>query len=115
MRTRSVKVLNLWDIGRINKKILKKLIIAGCVIIAVISLILLFNVTSSAKNTYNYNTCYSTICVESGTTLWDIATTNYSVEYGDFDDYINEIRSLNHLSKNDMIHAGEYIVIPVCK
>lgn len=115
MRTRSARLFNLSDITRINKKIMKKLIITGCVIIAVISLILLFNVTSSAKNTYNYNTCYSTICVESGTTLWDIATSNYSVEYGDFDDYINEIRSLNHLSKNDMIHAGEYIVIPVCK
>ena len=115
MRTRSARLFNLSDNTRINKKIMKKLIITGCVIIAVISLILLFNVTSSAKNTYNYNTCYSTICVESGTTLWEIATTNYSVEYGDFDDYINEIRSLNHLSKNDTIHAGEYIVIPVCK
>ena len=37
MRTRSARLFNLSDIGRINKKILKKLIIAGCVIIAVIS------------------------------------------------------------------------------
>lgn len=115
MRTRSVNLFSMSNIGRINKRIKKKLIIAGCVLIAIISLILLFNVTTSAKNTYNYNVCYSTICVDSGSTLWDIATTNYSVEYGDFDEYINEIRSLNHLNKNDTIHAGEYIVIPVCK
>lgn len=115
MRTRSIRLLDLSYLGRINKRIKKKLIIIICVLIAIISLILLFNVTTSAKNTYNYNTCYSTICVDSGSTLWDIATANYSVEYGDFDDYINEIRSLNHLNKNDMIHAGEYIVIPVIK
>lgn len=87
----------------------------GCVIIAILSLILLFNVTTSAKNTYNYSTYYSNYCVEDKDTLWDIATNNYSVEYGDFDDYINEIRSLNHLNKDDRIHTGEYLVIPVCK
>ncbi len=115
MRTRQTRAKVLSLRKGLFLGIHKKLIITGCVIIAVLSLILLFNVTSSAKNTYNYSTLYSNVCVDDGDTLWNIATENYSVEYGDFDDYINEIRTLNHLNDNDRIHAGEYLVIPVCK
>ena len=92
----------------------KRIAIIICILIAIISLILLFNVTSSAKNTYTAETYYSNVYVNSGDTLWDIATENYSVEYGDFDDFLDEIRTLNHLS-NDKIHSGEYIVVPICK
>ena len=89
----------------------KRIAILICVLIAVLALIMLFNVTSSAKNTYNYDTYYTNVLIDNGDTLWDIAKDNYSVEYGDFNDYIDEIRSLNHLS-SDKIHAGGYLVIP---
>ena len=92
----------------------KRFAILACVIIAVLALIMLFNVTSSAKNTYNYDTYYSNVLINSGDTLWDIAKDNYSVEYGDFNDYIDEIRTLNHLN-NDIIHAGGYLVIPTIR
>ena len=84
------------------------------VIAAIIALIFVFNVTSSAHNTNKVETCYTNLCISDGDTLWDIAKRNYSPEYGSFSDYLSEIRSINHLS-DDIIHYGEYIVIPVCK
>ena len=92
----------------------KRIAIILCVLVAILALIMLFNVTSSAKNTYNYDTYYSNIQINAGDTLWDIAKDNYNVEYGDFDDYIDEIRSLNHIT-NDKIHAGGYLVIPTIR
>ncbi len=92
----------------------KRIAILVCVLIAVLALIMLFNVTSSAKNTYNYDISYTNVHINNGDTLWDIAKSNYSVEYGDFDDYIEEIRTLNHIS-GDMIHVGGYLVIPTIR
>ncbi|MCR4611704.1 MAG: LysM peptidoglycan-binding domain-containing protein [Lachnospiraceae bacterium] len=114
MRTRHYKA-GYSKVGRVNLLQLKKSIaILCCLIIAIISLILVFNVTSSAHNTYSTDTYYTNLCIDDGDTLWDIAKNNYTVEYGSFNDYINEIRSINHIS-NDVIHAGEYLVIPVCR
>ena len=92
----------------------KRIAILLCVLIAILALIMLFNVTSSAKNTYNYDISYTNVHINNGDTLWDIAKSNYSVEYGDFDDYIEEIRTLNHIS-GDMIHVGGYLVIPTVR
>lgn len=97
-------------IGRITP-FNKRIVILICILLAVLALIMLFNVTSSAKNTYHYDTYYSNVYIDNGDTLWNIAKNNYSVEYGDFNNYIEEIRTLNHLT-NDNIHAGGYLVIP---
>ena len=113
MRTRYVKS-GRTTAARINlSNFQKRIAIIGCVLMAVITLIFVFNVTTSAHNTYTAHTVYTNLCIGEGDTLWDIAVDNYSPEYGSFDDYISEIRSLNHIS-NDIIHSGEYLVIPIC-
>lgn len=91
----------------------KRIMVICSVLLAVLTLILLYNVTSSAHNTETVSTCYSEILINKGDTLTSIARDNYLPEYGSFNDYIDEIRSINHIN-NDMIHFGEYIVIPVC-
>ena len=54
---------------------------------------------------------YTSIQVEEGTTLWDIADEYASSEYEDLEAYIKEVRKINHLNK-DTIYAGKYLCIP---
>lgn len=54
---------------------------------------------------------YTSIMVQQGDSLWSIADVYITSEYHDKDDYINEVKKLNHLNSND-IHAGEYLMIP---
>ena len=54
---------------------------------------------------------YTSIVVEKGDTLWDIANQYITPEYGDISEYIGEVKYLNHL-RGDEIHAGEYLTIP---
>ena len=54
---------------------------------------------------------YKSIEVTDGVTLWNIAEEYCSNEYNDYNEYINEVKKLNHLGE-DTIHSGQYIVIP---
>lgn len=54
---------------------------------------------------------YKSICVEKGDTLYSIAKENISSEYKNIDQYINEVKHMNHLT-SDNIHTGCYIIIP---
>lgn len=56
---------------------------------------------------------YTSVTVENGETLWDIAD-----EYVDYDhyksknSYIAEVQSINHLDENCSITAGQILVLP---
>ena len=58
--------------------------------------------------TYKY---YTSVSVKSGDTLWSIAQEYISCEYEDTNDYIREVRSINHLVGNDLT-PGEYLTVP---
>ncbi len=66
--------------------------------------------TKSGDKIYSYK-YYTSIVVEKGDTLWDIASEYMTPEYSTIEDYILEVRSLNHLT-GDGIHAGEHLTIP---
>lgn len=53
----------------------------------------------------------TTICVEKNSTLWDIASSYYTEEYGNLYDMIKEIKRSNGIEK-DTIHEGAYLIIP---
>ena len=53
---------------------------------------------------------YKSIQIQPGDTLWDIAEENMSDEYDSIQDYIDEIKELNHL-KSDMIQQNSYLTI----
>lgn len=59
-------------------------------------------------NNYKY---YTSIQIQQGDSLWSIAGDYMSADYSDIDEYISEVKQLNHL-KSDAIHAGEYLLIP---
>jgi len=73
-----------------------------------------FGSTSSSAHEENdtvYFKYFESIQVEEGDTLTSIAQ-----EYADFhytvQEYISEVVSINHLESQDMITAGQYIVVP---
>ena len=60
---------------------------------------------------------YTSITVQHGDTLSSIADRylsdkNISQEYKSADSYINEVCAINHLDEDDMIFAGENIIVP---
>lgn len=63
---------------------------------------------ASAEPSYKY---YTSIQVEKGDTLWNIAGNYITDDYADIDTYIEEICSINHIADSN-IHAGQYLTIP---
>lgn len=84
--------------------------------IVFVSLSILFGTSinalaSSKEDTSSYHKYYTSIQIESGDTLWDIAdryTKHLNISKLE---YIDEICQINGISKDEII-AGEYIVVP---
>ena len=68
------------------------------------------SIRTSASNGFKY---YTSVTVESGETLWDIA--DEFVEYSYYknkNSYIKEVQSINHLDENCSIDAGQILILP---
>lgn len=98
-----------------TKQIYQRLILSASLVlvIAVICSINFFmiNVKASSEQetiTYKY---YTSITIEAGETLWDIAGTYMSDEFSSVQKYIDEVKNINHLT-NDKIYAGENLIVP---
>lgn len=61
-----------------------------------------------AETSYKY---YTSIQVQKGDTLWNIAGDYMTEEYASVNDYIAEICEINHIEDSD-IHSGQYLTIP---
>ena len=73
-----------------------------------ISVLLIFgtaHITNAGTQDTTRTKYFTSIQVESGTSLWDIAQ-----EYMT-DEYIKEVKAINHM-KNDLIYGGSYLCIP---
>ena len=64
--------------------------------------------TNAAESSRKY---YTSIMIEPGDTLWSIAYEYITPEYNGIEEYIAELRRLNHLD-GDKIHAGRYLAVP---
>lgn len=65
-------------------------------------------ISAASGKSYKY---YTSIGIEQGDTLWDIAKEYITPEYADLQEYIDEIKELNNLG-DDEIHSGQYLMIP---
>lgn len=67
--------------------------------------------TSQASNEIQRTKCYTSIRVEEGDSLWEIAEKYMGDDYESRQAFIEEVVQLNHIGE-DEIHAGEYLVVP---
>lgn len=99
---------------RIDNKISRKRIwITGILFVA---MLILFSVcfitkTVTAQKYSERIKQVRSIEVKKGDTLWSIASDYITDEYDDLFDYIEEIKSSNGMS-SDEIHYGKYIIVP---
>jgi len=64
--------------------------------------------TEPSQKTYKY---YTSIQLEDGDTLWDIANVYITEEYESIDIYISEVKKINSLN-DDTITSGLFITVP---
>ena len=64
----------------------------------------------AAENSKPVNKYYTSYEIQPGDTLWTIADQFMNAEYSDKTAFIDEIKSINHIS-GDNITAGSYIVV----
>lgn len=95
-----------------QKSILFSCCIAFVIILIVIVLTNINHGSMKVNAAMDGHYVYESILVESGDSLWSIASEHQDAYLGDLDEYIEEIMQINGLVVED-IDAGEYIVIPV--
>lgn len=94
----------------------KRILIIVISILFVIATILIggtisgFAGTHEQQHTAQYK-YYTSIVIEPGDSLWEIASKYMTSEYKNIEDYMFEVKTLNHLI-DDEIMAGEYLTIP---
>ena len=68
------------------------------------------SIRTSASSSFKY---YTSVTIEDGETLWDIADKfidyNY---YKNKNSYITEVQHINHLDENCSIDAGQILILP---
>lgn len=54
---------------------------------------------------------YTSVEIESGSSLWEIAEEYMTEEYDSVEEYIKEVKQINHLTE-DLIYEGAYLCVP---
>ena len=94
----------------------------GCYRVIITSIILMLSVTFiSAKaltvkaeqgSVKTYQKMYTSVVVEYGDTVWNIAEENMTLGYDKLTDLVEEIRFINGLDEACSIRSGSVIIIP---
>lgn len=97
-----------------QREIRKKLFMVVFTFCLVVGLSLSYHALLSKANSasdiiqYKY---YKSVSVASGDTLWTLAAANYENGYENIEDYICEVKEINHLN-TDTIQTGQFLVLP---
>ncbi len=80
------------------------------IIIMLVSTLVLHAQSDDAAIDYKY---YTQVEVKSGDSLWAYAG-EYAAEdhYKDYNSYISEVRSINHMAEDEDVQAGTTIILP---
>ena len=91
----------------------KRIITFAAIILISVIAILCSSINAFAKSENemgNITKMYTSIRVEAGDTLWDIEERYNICSDLSREQYIEELKNINHLS-DDEIHSGEYLVV----
>ncbi len=69
-------------------------------------------VNAEQNSTKTYQKMYTSVVVESGDTVWNIAEENMSPGYKELTDLVEEIGFINGLDEAYSIRSGSVIIIP---
>lgn len=94
----------------IMKKNRVAMLIALLSVVAVLTFGLITN-TVFASSSVERSKLITCVKIEKGDTLWNIAREYKTSEYQNLKDYIEEIKRCNGI-ETDMIHEGQYLIIP---
>lgn len=67
--------------------------------------------TKVEGNDSSHQKYYTSVEIQEGDSLWSIARKNMTEEYSSEQEYIDEVKEMNHLTTNQ-ITKGRHIVIP---
>ena len=96
----------------------QKLILIG--ILVTLALVLFFSIRAFAKTGRSDDAAtsvkaYKSVMIYCNDTVESIAEENFCYRYSTVDKMADEIRHINHLSTDEALIPGNYIVIPVCE
>ena len=101
-----------------NRRIRKEKVAVKGLLVAVFIigfLVFLLFQTSNIANAGTPNSVrhkyYTSVEIESGSSLWEIAEEYMTEEYDSVEDYIKEVKQINHLTE-DLIYEGAYLCVP---
>lgn len=89
------------------------LFIAGVLLGGILALIgnVIFSRAKDSAETVTYK-YYQSYQINAGDTLTSIAQTYTDKEINSVSSYIKEVKQMNHLSDEDLLQAGDYLIIP---
>lgn len=61
---------------------------------------------------YSYKKCYASVRIETGDSLWSIASDYTDGSAEEIMACMDEIRTINHIGKFETIKAGDYLAVP---
>ncbi len=88
----------------------RKIMVGVVVILSLLLSIILFTNRAAAEENRTVYTYYTSYEIQSGDTLWSIADQFMGPDFTDKDDFIENIKTINHLG-DDNITAGNFLVI----
>lgn len=99
---------------RLRRERRRKCLLLAAAVLATFCMILICTVSykaidSNANGGFKY---YTSVTVEAGMTLWELAGDYMDEHYDSRDSYIAEVCSINHLSSENDITAGQLLIVP---
>lgn len=94
----------------------RKLLLLFGIVITIILCTVFSEITFAGTKSSKEGECgmkqYKSVVIYCGDTVESIAKANYSFPFSSCEQLADEIRSINHIGKNESLIAGNYIVIP---
>lgn len=90
-------------------------ILVSSLCIAITMAVLFGSFLSKAETKASEVTCYkyyTNVEIQTGDTLWTLAERYMDEHYASREQYIQEVKQVNHLSNGDTIISGEHLILP---
>lgn len=81
------------------------------IVIIVAVTVLCVTIRVNAAQTSPRSIQVKSVLIESGDTLWEIASENYSDDFDSIEAYVDAIKECNHIT-SDKINTGNYLIVP---